>query len=258
MSNEKRFENEIALVTGAGRGIGYCIAEALAREGAEVVVINDVEEESAQKAAIQIEDIGSKAIAIIADVSHEEQVERMFRTLINKYGRVDIVVNNAGVANVAQSEELSKEDWEKGIGIDLTGVFFCSKFAAKQMKNTGGGKILNIASIAGLNAFPQRAMYCTAKAGVIHLTKVLASEWARWNITVNSVAPGYIKTDMITELIKQKKIDEKVLIDRIPQRKLGDVESVANAALFLLSKQADYITGVTLPVDGGWIAYGYI
>jgi NAD(P)-dependent dehydrogenase (short-subunit alcohol dehydrogenase family) len=258
MCNKKRFEREIALVTGAGRGIGYCIAVALAREGAEAVVINDIEEESAQKAAIQIENIGSKAITVIADVSNEEQVEKMFRTLINRYGRVDIVVNNAGVANVAQSEELLKEDWNRGIGIDLTGVFFCSKFAAKQMKNTGGGKILNIASIAGLNAFPQRAMYCTAKAGVIQLTKVLASEWARWNINVNSVAPGYIKTDMITELIKQKKIDEKVLIDRIPQRKLGDVESVANAALFLLSKQADYITGITLPVDGGWIAYGYI
>lgn len=251
------FKGRIALITGAGRGIGYAIAKRLAEEGA-IIIINDIAIELAEKAAKELTNLGYQARASVADISQEEQISQMFESFFQEYGHIDILVNNAGISGVAPSVELSKKVYDKVMDVNITGVFLCCKFAARYMMKTGGGKILNMSSIAGYNGFPERASYGPAKAGVINLTKVLACEWAKWNINVNAIAPGYVLTDMVKDFIKRGLFDVEKLIERIPQKKMGSEDDIANAAVFLLSKEAAYITGVTLPVDGGWLAYGYI
>jgi len=254
----ERFEGKIALITGSGRGIGFAIAQGLAREGAKGIVINDIVPERARSAAKAISASHTSAFPVVADVSREDDIERMIEACIKEYGRLDILVNNAGIAQVASSAELPKVDWDKVIDTDLTGVFLCCKAAARYMMRDGGGKILNIGSINGLNAFPRRVAYGTAKAGVAQITRVLACEWAEWNIYVNAVAPGYTLTEMNEQLIEQGAIDKKTIADRVPLKRWAQVEEIAKPALFLLSNDANFITGVTLPVDGGWTAYGYI
>jgi NAD(P)-dependent dehydrogenase (short-subunit alcohol dehydrogenase family) len=173
-------------------------------------------------------------------------------------GSIDILVNNAGLATIGPSENLEEKVWRHGLDVMLTGVFFCSQAAGRHMIARKSGKIINIASINGIVAFPERACYSSAKAGVMALTKVLASEWAKHNINVNSVAPGYVETDMIDRLAAQGKVDIEELKDRTPARRLTKDEDVADAVVFLASDSAKSINGQTIVVDGGWTAYGYV
>jgi NAD(P)-dependent dehydrogenase (short-subunit alcohol dehydrogenase family) len=253
-----RLHNKVALVTGASRGIGRAIALALAREGADLAINCSATPGLAEECAEEIRGMGRRAMVVQADVSDKTADDRMVERVVKEFGRIDILVNNAGMTIVGASAELPERQWRLGIDVMLNGVFFCSQSAGKEMIKRKYGKIVNISSIAGLGAFPERACYCSVKAGVINLTRVLGCEWARYNINVNAVAPGYVKTAQIEKLIQEGKYDEGGLRARTPMGRLGTGEEIADAVVFLSSEEARYITGQTLAVDGGWSAYSYL
>ncbi len=241
---------KVALVTGSSRGIGRAIALKLANLGADVVV-NGTKLESVKTVSKEIESLGRKSFAVQADVSNSRQVKNMFYSAIKKFGKIDILVNNAGIVNQGSILRLGEKQWDKLISVDLKGVFLCSKEAAEHMSEQKYGKIVNIASVAGLMAFQGLAHYCSAKAAVISFTKEIALELAPLGINVNAIAPGAIETDM-TKDIKNNSEALKAMLSRIPMRRLGKPEEIASAVAFLASNEASYITGATLVVDGGW------
>jgi len=253
-----RLKDKIALVTGASRGIGRGIALALAIEGVDVVLNCSTSVQDAKKVAREIERLGRRSVVIQADVSEKSAVEKMVQQTVSHFGKIDILVNNAGMATVGRSENLEEKLWRRGIDVMLTGVFFCSQAAGREMIKQKSGKIINIASVNGIVAFPERACYCSAKAGVMALTKVLGCEWARYNINVNAIAPGYVETDMVRNLVSQGTVDVDKLSARTPNGKLAISEDVANTVVFLVSEDSKHIVGQTIVVDGGWTAYGYL
>jgi NAD(P)-dependent dehydrogenase (short-subunit alcohol dehydrogenase family) len=253
-----RLRNKVALVTGASRGIGQAIALALAGEGADVSINCSTSVEAAGKVAREIKKLGRRSTVIQADVSDKEAVENMVREVVKQLGKIDILVNNAGLSVVGASADLEESRWRKGIDVMLTGVFFCSQAAGKEMIKQKSGKIINIASVNGIVAFPERACYCSAKAGVMALTKVLGCEWARYNINVNAIAPGYVETELVTNLASKGTLDIDELAGRTPSGKLARSEDVAAVAVFLASEESQHIAGQTITVDGGWTAYGYL
>jgi NAD(P)-dependent dehydrogenase (short-subunit alcohol dehydrogenase family) len=253
-----KLKGKTALVTGASRGIGRSIALTLGREGADVAVNCSSSIEDAEKVVQEIRKLGRDSITIKTDISDKPSVENMVSQVVNRFGKIDILVNNAGMATVAPSETMEENVWRKGIDVMLTGTFFCSQAAGKKMIEQKSGKIINIASINGIVAFPQRASYCSAKAGVMALTKVLASEWAKYGINVNAVAPGYVETELVNNLVSSGKLDIRELTGRTPSGKLATVEDVAEAVLFLASDNSQSINGQTIVIDGGWTAYGYL
>jgi 3-oxoacyl-[acyl-carrier protein] reductase len=255
---EMRLKNKIALVTGASRGIGRAIALVFAREGADIAINCLASVELAEDVAQEIKVLGQRAMVIQANVANKAEVEGMTKKVIDEFGKLDILVNNAGMSVVGASAELEESQWKKGIDVMLTGVFFCSQAAGKEMIKRQNGKIINIASIAGIGALPERACYCSAKAGVIQLTRVLACEWAKYNINVNAIAPGYVKTSLVEELIEKGKYNEENLSIRTPMGRLAKCEEVADAAVFLSSEESRFITGQTIVVDGGWSSYMYL
>jgi len=245
-----------ALVTGAGKGIGRTIAFALASEGADVI-INDVDLDSAKGAVREIASMGCEAMAVKGDVSQEKDVLAMVEKAIQRFRKIDLLVNNAGVPDtIGPTVDQDTADWQRVIDIDLRGSYLCSKVVGRYMVAQRYGKIVNIASMAGVLSLPMRNAYSSAKAGVIAFTKALASEWARYNINVNAVSPGYTVTPMVEDLIAKKKINSGKVARRIPMGRFGKPEEVAKAVLFLLSDDSSYITGVNLPVDGGYGAFG--
>jgi len=258
MTEKPKLTGKIALVTGGSRGIGRTIALALARQGADVAVNCSSSVAEAQKVAQQIEKLKRKSIVVQADVADKTSVDNMVNNVINHFGRLDILVNNAGMATVGPSETLEEKVWRRGIDVMLTGAFFCSQAAGKIMIGQKYGKIINIASINGIVAFPERASYCSAKAGLMALTKVLACEWAKYNINVNAVAPGYVETEMVSNLVSQGKLNVEELKTRTPSGVLTSEEDVAEAVIFLASESSGSINGQTIVIDGGWTAYGYL
>lgn len=254
-----KLKDKVALITGGGRGLGRAIALAFAKEGADIV-ISEIDMPAAERVSGEVKTLGRHSLAIKADVTNKMEIEEVVKAILNikELGKIDILVNNAGVAMVRPSEELEEADWDKGLNIDLKGVFLYSQVVGKEMSRQKRGNIINIASIYGLFGVPARASYCSAKAGVISLTKVLACEWARYNINVNAIAPGFIRTDMVKDLIKRGIFDEKAVAGRTPAGRLGEPEEIANAAVFLASDESSYITGHTLVIDGGWSVYGYL
>ena len=253
-----KLEGKAALVTGASRGIGRVIALSLAGEGADVVVNCSSSIKEAETVAQEIHELGRNSIVIKADVSDKEAVKKMVSEVVKQFSKIDILVNNAGMAVVGPSEKLEENLWRRGIDVMLTGVFFCSQAAGKEMIKLKSGKIINIASINGIVAFPERACYCSAKAGVIALTKVLGSEWARYNINVNAVAPGYVETDLVSNLLAKGTLDVNELAGRTPNGKLAKPGDVADTVVFLASEDSQHIVGQTIVIDGGWTAYGYL
>jgi NAD(P)-dependent dehydrogenase (short-subunit alcohol dehydrogenase family) len=253
-----RLKNKVSLVTGASRGIGRAIALALAREGTDVAINCSTSIKEAGKVAQEIKRLGRRATVIQADIADNSAVKRMVSEVIAQFGKIDILVNNAGMATVGRSEDLEENIWRRGIDVMLTGVFFCSQAVGREMIKQKSGKIINIASINGIIAFPERACYCSAKAGVMALTKVLGCEWAGYNINVNAVAPGYVETAMIKNLASQGTLNVNELVERTPSKKLTESEDVAKAVIFLASEDARKINGQTIVIDGGWTAYGYL
>jgi len=253
-----RLQNKVALVTGASRGIGRAIALALAKEGADVALNCSISVEAAGKVAQEIKALGRHAAVVQADVSNKTAVRKMVKEVVKQFGKIDILVNNAGMSVVGASADLEESRWRTGIDVMLTGVFFCSQAAGKEMIKQKSGKIINIASINGIVAFPERACYCSAKAGVMALTKVLGCEWAKYNINVNAVAPGYVETDLVKDLVSQGTLDVNELAGRTPNGKLAKREDIAATVVFLASGDSQHIVGQTIVVDGGWTAYGYL
>ena len=252
-----RLKQKTALVTGSGRGIGEAIATRLCAEGANVV-ISDIDFSAAQKVSKELNSRGYKTIAIKANVSVKTEVEQMIKETIDAFGSIDILVNNAGMSVVGASADLEESRWRMGIDVMLTGVFFCSQAAGREMIKQKSGKIINIASVNGIDAFPERACYCSAKAGVMALTKVLGCEWARYQINVNAVAPGYVETDLVKGLVNQGTLDVEELAGRTPNGRLASTGDIADTVVFLASDDSKQIVGQTIVVDGGWTAYGYL
>jgi NAD(P)-dependent dehydrogenase (short-subunit alcohol dehydrogenase family) len=182
----------------------------------------------------------------------------MVKRVVDDFGKIDILVNNAGMSVVGASEELEENRWRRGIDVMLTGVFFCSQAVGKEMIKYDGGKIINIASVNGIVAFPERVCYSCAKAGVIQLTKVLGCEWARYNINVNAIAPGYVNTYLVEELVEKGALDMEQLATRTPLGRLAEPKEIADAVIFLASEESKYMEGQTIVVDGGWTVYGYL
>jgi NAD(P)-dependent dehydrogenase (short-subunit alcohol dehydrogenase family) len=240
-----------AIVTGAGRGIGKAIAKALAAANAGVVVC-DVDEKAAVQVSEEIKSAGGKSLPAKADVRIGSEISHLVQTTVSEFGGIHLLINNAGVVLRKPAEEISEEEWDKVIDINLKGTFLCAQTAAKAMIQAGrGGKIINISSIMGSVALPPRAAYCASKGGIIALTKDLAAEWAKYGITVNTLSPGWTVTEMTQAYFSQKEV-QQFLLERIPLNRLGKPEDIANTAVFLASEYSDYITGQVISVDGGW------
>jgi NAD(P)-dependent dehydrogenase (short-subunit alcohol dehydrogenase family) len=253
-----RLKDKVSLVTGASRGIGKSIALALAREGSAVVINCSASVEAAEEVTKEIQGLGQSAMVIRADVASKTEVDTMVKRIVGTFGKIDILVNNAGMSVVGASEELEESRWRQGIDVMLTGVFFCSQAAGKEMIKQKSGKIINIASVNGIGAFPERICYSCAKAGVMQLTKVLGCEWARYNINVNAVAPGYVNTYLVQDLVGKGVLDVAELAARTPIGRLAECSEIADAVVFLASEESKYMEGQTIVVDGGWTAYGYL
>ena len=252
-----KLKNRVAVITGASKGIGKGIAIRYAQEGAAVVVVSR-SMDALSAIADEIRKSGGRALALPVDVRRSDSVQEVVDKAVQKYGKLDIMVNNAGVSMAHPSEELSGEDWIRALETDLFGVFYGCQSAGRQMMKQGGGCIINITSIYGIAAAPMRAAYCASKAGANMLTKVLASEWASKNIRVNAIAPGYIRTELVQGVIDKGILPVGAIEKRTPQGRIGEVQDVLGAAVYLASDEASFVTGSIVTVDGGWVAYGYI
>jgi 3-oxoacyl-[acyl-carrier protein] reductase len=238
----------IALVTGAGRGIGRSVALALASKGASVVIHYNESKDGAEKTATEIRDNGQNAMIIQANIGVAEDVEAMITTVIDAWDKIDVLVNNSGVIKDNLIIRMSEDDWDYVMNIDLKGVFLTTRLAARSMIKQRWGRIINIGSVVGLAGNPGQSNYAAAKAGLIGFTRSVAKELAPRNITVNMVAPGYIVTDVTENLPDETK---DYLTSMIPMKRRGQPEEVADAVAFLASPRSTYITGQTLNVDGG-------
>lgn len=249
-----RLDNKVALITGSGRGIGQTMALLFANEGADIAV-NDVDLSSAEKTADEVRRIGRRAVAIRADVGSPEDVDMMVDRTLSELGGVHILVNNAGIVDEAvPTIDSSIERWDEVMRVILRGTYLCCRRVAKWMIENKSGKIINISSVAAMTGLAPRPSYVPAKGAVIHLTHTLAVEWAPYNINVNCVVPGFCLTPLVEEAFRKAGADLAAIGKQIPFGRLAIPEDIANAALFLASDEAKYITGVTLPVDGGWLA----
>ena len=254
-----RLKGKIALVTGAGRGIGGAIARGFAREGADVALVS--------RTAVQLQaqtdwisaNTSSRALVLEADVADPEQAQRAVEQTLEAFGRIDVLVNAAGITMVAPSESLAYEDWQKCLRINLDGTFhFCQQVGRDMIRRGEGGSIINITSVVAHAGIPQRAAYAASKGGVMQLTQNLAVEWARHRIRVNAISPGFIRTEIVEELIRRGVHRPEKLEARIPLGRMGTPDDLVGPAVFLASDESAYITGVVLKVDGGWLANGYV
>lgn len=241
-------ENKVALVTGAGRGIGRAIAIALAEEGAEVIVNYNGSEERAKEVKQTIEENGGKASIYKCNVSDFEACETMIREIVKEHGHLDILVNNAGITKDGLIMKMREEDFDRVLNVNLKGTFNTIRHSARQMLKQRSGKIINISSVSGILGNVGQANYAASKAGVIGLTKTMARELGSRGITVNAIAPGFVDTEM-TEVLSEE-IRENACKQIILGR-FGKPEDIANVAVFLASDKADYITGQVISVDGG-------
>jgi NAD(P)-dependent dehydrogenase (short-subunit alcohol dehydrogenase family) len=248
-------EGKVAVITGAGRGIGKATALALAAEGAHVVVF-DLDAELARAAAAAVERLGRSALIEIGDVRSLDAVDRAVAAAVGRFGRLDILVNNAIKIAPAPALEMTEEQWDLVLDSGLKAVFFCSQRAARQMVRQGGGAIVNLASIAAERGIHGRANYCTAKAGVVALTRVLALEWAALGVRVNAVGPGYVNTELQQQALREGINRLETLTEATPLGRLAEPAEIARVIAFLVGDGASYITGQTIFVDGGWLAGG--
>lgn len=244
----------VAIVTGAGGVVGQTIACALSREGADLAIVTL--KSNSNELLRKIEELGSRAIAIYCDVTDKGSVDKMVARTAEAFGKIDLLINNAGVSVNTPLEELSVENWDKVMTVNLKGVFLCSVAAAREMMKRNKGNIINIGSALAHNCFPNRGAFGPSKAGVLSLTRQMAMEWAKYNIRVNGVSPGPIMNPATAGALKNQ--DMKQRIKKIPLGRVAAPEEIANAVTFLASEDSSYITGQMIIVDGGSILTSYL
>ena len=253
-----RFDGETAIVTGSSKGIGKAIARALAREGANVVT-NSRSQERAEAAAEEIatEVDGASTLPVECDVTDPDSVSALVDATVEEFGRLDVMVNNAGMTVIGPAEEMDPEDWQRVVDVDLSGVFYGSQAAGRRMIEQGdGGAVVNVSSMMGSMGLHRRSPYCAAKGGVDNLTRTLAVEWAEHDVHVNALAPGYIRTAITDQTMESADYTEEEIQNRTPLGRFGTTEEMANCALFLASRD-NFVTGEVLTADGGWTAFAW-
>ena len=244
-------DNKVAIVTGAGRGLGAAMALGLAEVGAAVVVA-DINLKSATSTAERIKEAGGKALPVSVDVGGAADVKAMVDACVNTFGTVDILVNNAGINRRDPCIEMSEEDWDAVIRVNLKGTFLCTREVGKILVAKKSGKVINIASLLATVAQPNRGPYASSKGAVAQFTKVLALEWAPYNINVNAIAPGYVATELNTRLMEDKQVYDEITA-RIPMERWADPEEMIGAVVFLASDASSYMTGQLVNIDGGYL-----
>ena len=244
-----KLKEKIALVTGGSRGLGKAIALQLAADGAQVVVNYATSTDKAEEVVAAIKAEGGKALAMKADVSHLEEVEKMVDTIYEQFGRIDILVNNAGVTRDELLISMEREDWDKVIATNLGGLFNCSKAVAKYMMMQKSGRIINMSSVAGERGGRGQSNYAASKGAVNAFTRSVAMELARKKVTVNAVAPGVVETEMSSEVIRRA---QDIILNSVALKRLGQPEEIAKVVAFLASDDSSYITGEVIRVDGGF------
>jgi len=249
-----RFAGKVALVTGAGRGLGRSFALGFAKEGA-MVAVNALHADTAQKTVAEIEAHGGKARAVQGDVAQKQTVEGMISDIAEAWGRIDVLVNNAGVNPfILPAERIDEAGWDRVMAVNVKGVFLCCQAVFPWMKKQGGGRIVNISSQAGLSGEQGLLPYCVSKTGVMTLTRVLAHEWGRYGISVNAVAPGFVAGGMNEPLMRKQELVD-TLAKRVAMGRFAEPEEVVSVVAFLCSDEARYINGETIVIDGGMSGY---
>lgn len=247
-------KGKVVIITGARRGMGRSHALKFAKAGARVAVA-DISQEDCNKVVQEIKKAKGEALAVKCDVTKKAEVEKMVALALEKWGRVDILVNNAGIVEFKPFLEMTEEEWDRTLDINLKGYFFCAQAAAREMAKHKSGVIINIASVAmgqvGIG-FPNIVHYCASKGGIVGMTEALAVELAPYNIRVNAISPGMIETPMM-DSVKQDPQTMKAMLARVPLQRVGRPEEVSNLVLFLASDDSSYITGSTVVIDGGWL-----
>jgi NAD(P)-dependent dehydrogenase (short-subunit alcohol dehydrogenase family) len=244
---------KVVIVTGGAEGIGWAMSKRFADEGNTVVVV-DINPDALERRATEL---GGSHSTRVADVTSEEQVVALIETVKTRYGRIDVVINNAGLGPThADTVDQTLEQFKQILDVSLVGAFLLSREAAKVMIKQKSGAIINMSSIAALYGLPRRNAYAAAKAGISIMTEGMACEWAKHGIRVNAIAPCFVYTDLVKRIVETGRLDMDKVRRRIPMGRLATPEDVANVASFLASPQASFVTGVTLRVDGGWGAFG--
>ncbi len=251
-----KLENLACIVTGGGRGIGRAISLALAKEGAHVAIVALKDLRSAEETAQKVVQLDRKSVAIQADITDQHAVTRMVQVVLEKFGRIDLLVSNAGAISKAPLEQVSVEDWDRVVAVNLKGVFLCGVAVAREMMKRGKGNIINIIAASAHRFYGGGGAYGPSKSGVLSLTKQMAMEWANYTIRVNGVSPGPIMTPEMEARIKEE--DARGRISRIPLGRAGRPEEIAAAVVFLASEQSSYMTGQVLIVDGGGVETWYL
>lgn len=252
-----RLAGRVALVTGAGRGIGHGLALGFAREGADLVLVSRSVDEL-EALATEIRSLGREALVAPADVRSIDQIHQVVEQAIQTYGRIDVLLNSAGIPMVSPTVELELEAWQRAIDINLTGTFICTQAVGRVMITQGRGSVINIGSIHSFQGLPMRAAYAASKGGVLQFTRSLAVEWAPLGVRVNCISPGWIRTPLQDQLVAAGKLDRAPLIARTPIRRMGEVADLVGPAVFLASDESGFVVGAQLVVDGGWGVYGYL
>ncbi|MCY4402602.1 MAG: glucose 1-dehydrogenase [Candidatus Poribacteria bacterium] len=247
-----RLKDKVAIITGAASGIGKATAILFAEHGAKIVVA-DIDMDGGQKTASDIQHDGKDAIFVKTDVTVRSDTVNMVENTINTFGKLDILFNNAGIAMRLPVAELSEEDWHRCLDVNLTGVFLCAKAAIPAMQKNGCGSIINMSSIYGIVGADVRAAYVASKGAVTNLTRGMALDYASDNIRVNCICPGFVETPLVAGVVKTPEEYQK-LADKHPLRRLGQPEEIAYGALYLASDESAFVTGIALPIDGGYTA----
>ena len=252
MSGAPDLTGNVALVTGASRGIGRAVARALAEAGADVAVAARSDGDL-KLVADEIAELGRRALPVRLDVTDSGSVEVAVSTVVEQLGGLDVLVNNAGIVHSRPVLETSDDDWDRVLATNLRGVFLCSRAAGRVLTEQRSGKVINMASHFGIMATPAHGAYCASKAAILQLTRVLALEWAPFNVQVNAIAPGYVATDLNAETRQDAGLTERI-VRRIPAGRMAEAEEIGPLAVLLASEASDFMTGSTLVIDGGHAA----